>query len=143
MAVTYQDQLEKMYEKIKRMKEEAVEDVKIRKDDLFHSHNVDLSIKWINKKMDWLRVVKIYDTDKKAKYRSLYEYYRTDFDIKLSTAAEYSMFIDSDTNMVMLSTLHLTAKEAVAYIDSVIDTIKQRQWEIKSFIQWELFKNGQ
>ena len=51
-------------------------------------------------------------------------------------------FIDSDDEIVVLSNKVEYQKEKVEYLKSVVKTMSDRQWYIRSAIDWIKFTNG-
>ena len=113
--------LEKIYEKYKDLKTEATADCKFEKSDLTKSFGTTQHlVKWINKKSEWSRVFRDLESKRKDAYRKAYEFYQTDYPLKLSTKDEYTLFIESDINYVEHMNVSLVVKEILQYIDSVI-----------------------
>jgi len=142
-TASLETQFEKILEKFKELKKEAATDTVINRDDIFDVFNTKILMKWINKRTEWTRLHRIYEESRKIRFKELFEYYRTEFHLKLTTKDEYQLYIESDTNYTLINNLSLTVKEIIQYIDSVIETIKSRQWEIKNIIAWRQFQNGQ
>lgn len=142
--MTTDTMLEKIYTKYKDLKTEATEDCKFDKSNLINSFGVtQLLVKWINKKTEWSRVFREFESKRKDSYRKTYEFYQTDFPLKLSTKDEYTLFIESDSNYVEHMNVCLVVKEIMQYIDSVIETLKSKSWEVKTYLEWLKFQNGQ
>lgn len=136
--------LSKIYVKYKELKTEATEDCKFDKSDLTKSFGItQLLIKWINKKTQWTDVYRDLEAKRKKAYRKAYEFYKTDFPLSLTTKEEYSAFIDSDAEYSDFLNQCLVVKEIIQYIDFVIEALKSKSWEIKNYIEWLKFKNGQ
>jgi hypothetical protein len=136
--------LEKIYTKFKDLKIEADKDCKFNKADIDNSFTTTNSlIKYINKKTEWNSVYRKFESERKDNYRKLYEFYQTDFPLKLNGKDEYQLFIESDPAYVDIFERCLVVKEILVFIDSTIETLKSRQWEIKEFINWAKFSNGQ
>ena len=51
-------------------------------------------------------------------------------------------FVDSDEDIIRLSNKILLQKEKVNYLENVIKIINNRQWSIRSSIDWLKFTNG-
>ena len=51
-------------------------------------------------------------------------------------------FMDSDEDIIRLSNKILLQKEKVNYLENVIKIINNRQWSIRSSIDWLKFTNG-
>lgn len=141
MNITY-DQFEKMNEKFKELRVEAKTDVKIDRVNPFIDFNSEISMKWIQKRIEWQKLLRIYENERKQKFRSLYEYYKTDFNLKLNTKEEISVFIESDTNYVLILQVNNLCKDIISFVDSTIEVIKSRGWEIKEYLAFQRFSNG-
>jgi hypothetical protein len=100
-------------------------------------------MEWIKKKTEWQRVYRIYDEKRKTHYRQLYEYYRTEFHLKLTSKDEYQLYIESDSNYTMIGNICNMVKEILEFISSILDLLKSRQFEIKHIIEYRKFENGQ
>lgn len=135
--------IEKVYKKFADIKKEAENDCSFNKLTMENAFsNSSLISKWITKKMEWTRVLRDLDLKRKKAYRDRYEFYQTDYPLKLSTKEEMNLFIETDEAYVESHNLCMTIKEVIGYIDSTIDALKTRGFEIKNFIEWEKFKNG-
>jgi hypothetical protein len=135
--------LEKIYDKYALLKDEAKVDCLVDRTNLDSGFNVTMNLtKWITKKTEWNRVFRDFEEKRKKAYRASYEYYQTEFPLKLSTKDEYNLFIESDMAYIEHYNNSLVIKDIINYIDSIIDTLKNKQWEIKNIITWEMFKNG-
>lgn len=138
-----QTKLEKIYSKFEEMKKEAVEDCKFDKNKMDTAFNItNKVVKWINLKSEWSKVFRTLETNRKNAWRKRYEYYQTEYALKLSTKEEYTLFIESDPLYVDYMNLSLTVKEIIQYIDSVLDALKQKGYEVKNFIDYNKFING-
>ena len=51
-------------------------------------------------------------------------------------------FIDSDDDIIKLSNRILLQKEKVNYLENVVKIINNRQWSIRSAIDWLKFTSG-
>jgi hypothetical protein len=137
-------QLDRIFTKFKEIKDEAEHDLKIDRTALYSpSFNVDIHMRWLRRKTEAQNLFKKIEIQRKEKYRTLFEYYKTDYPLKLGSPAEYQLFIESDENYVMILNCSLTAKELVDYISAVLEAVKARAWEIKNFIDYQRFQNGQ
>jgi hypothetical protein len=135
--------LEKIYQKYKSLKIDAKNDCTLDKTNLNEAFTVtNCLIKWITIKTEWSRVYRDFEEKRKKQYRASYEFYHTDFPMKLDTKEQYNIFIESDPAYVTLLHECLTIKEILQFVDSVLDTLKNKQWEIKAFIEYQKFING-
>ena len=137
--------LEKIYDKYDKLIIESKNDTILDKTDLDRTgFNVTMNItKWINKKIEWNMALRNFEDKRKKQYRALYEFYDTESPRKLTTKSEYDLFIESDPGYSECYNNAIVCKEIVAYCDSIIDNLKNKQWETKQYIEWVKFKNGQ
>jgi biotin synthase-like enzyme len=135
---------EKILKKFKALKAEAEKDCFFSKENMEQGFdNTNSIIKWINKKSDWNAVFRTYEAKRKTTYRSVYEFYLTDYPHKLNSKDEYQLFIESDTSYNDIYNLCLQVKEVIVYIDAVLDTLKGRAFLLKNALDWHKFCNGQ
>jgi len=135
--------LEKLYSKIKVLKEKAEEDCKFDRTDLDSAfNNTNKLIYWINLKFEWLKVQKDFERQRKDLYRKTYEFYQTDYPLKLSTKEEITLFIESDPGYQPIYMICAVVKDGIQYIESVVELLKSRAWEVKTALEWEKYKNG-
>ena len=92
---------------------------------------------------DYLRMRKLkweYYTGKLSK-DELQEYGWEPFQFTLKS--DVSFYLESDTDLIKLLEKKIYHEEVVAVIESIMSEVKQRAWELKSFIDWERFIGGQ
>jgi len=134
---------EKIYKKFDALKKEADIDCKFDKIKMTDAFNGSQDImKWITKKSEWSRVFRDLEIKRKKAYRKAYEFYQTEFTLKLSTKEEYTLFIESDVNYVDHMQISAIVKEIILYIDSVLLALKTKGYEVKNYIDWRKFTNG-
>ena len=63
------------------------------------------------------------------------------FDLNI-LKSDIDKFLDSDTDIITLANRILLQQEKVNYLESVIKIINNRQWNIRSAIDWMKFTNG-
>ncbi len=63
------------------------------------------------------------------------------FDLNI-LKTDIDRFMDSDEDIIRLSNKILLQKEKVNYLENVIKIINNRQWSIRSTIDWVRFTNG-
>ena len=63
------------------------------------------------------------------------------FDLNI-LKTDIDKFIDSDEDIIRLSNRILLQKEKVSYLENVIKIVNNRQWSIRSAIDWLRFTNG-
>ncbi len=135
--------LEKIYIKFKELKEKADIDCKFDKSQLEDSYDTTTKkIWWINQKTEWQKVYREFERQRKDQYRTTYEFYYKDFPMKLNSKEEYQLWIESDTNYTGIYMVCQVVKEILGYIDSILDILKDRQWEIKNYFDYVKFSNG-
>jgi hypothetical protein len=92
---------------------------------------------------DYLRMRKLrweYYTGKLSK-DELQEYGWEPFQFTLKS--DVSFYLESDTELIKLLEKKIYHEEVVTVIESIMSEVKQRAWELKSFIDWERFIGGQ
>jgi hypothetical protein len=112
-------------------------------------HNKYLSIltkhKIASKKahFDYLRMRKIkweYYTGKMSQ-EELTEYGWEPFQFTLKS--DVTTYLEADGDLIKLLEKKVYHEEAISVIESIMNELKQRTWELKSFIDWERFISGQ
>ena len=63
------------------------------------------------------------------------------FNFKLKS--DIPLYLESDTDLITLMEKKIYHDEVVSVIESIMSEIKQRAWELKSYIDWERFIGGQ
>ena len=63
------------------------------------------------------------------------------FDLNI-LKSDIDKFLDGDDDMITLANRILLQQEKVNYLESVIKIINNRQWNIRSAIDWLKFTNG-
>lgn len=135
--------LEQIYSKVDALKREAVEAVKIDKSQLENQFDSNMKvIEWLNKKQDWTRVYQSYEAKRKEAWKKAYEYYRVDYQLKLNSAEEYRNMIETDPSYVTIMTETQAVKDVLAYIDSVIDALKGRAWDLTNLSKYLMWSRG-
>lgn len=56
---------------------------------------------------------------------------------------DIDLYMDSDEDLQKLSDRVAYQKEKISYLDSIIKSINNRQWNIRNAIEWRKFINGQ
>lgn len=141
--MTDNSMLDKIYMQYKKLKEEATEDCRFDRGQIENSFdNTTKLMKWINKKSEWAKVFRSFEIERKETYRKTYEFYVKDFPMKLNGKDEYTLFIETDAAYIGIYTRCQVVKEIITYIDTTIETLKSRAWEIKAFLDYLKFSNG-
>lgn len=63
------------------------------------------------------------------------------FDLKI-LKSDIDMYLDSDSDMILMKQKITYQEEKVFYLESVIKEIGQRNWEIRNAIEWRKFVSG-
>tara|TARA_Y100001938_G_C8089056_1_gene433928 strand:- start:2039 stop:2473 length:435 start_codon:yes stop_codon:yes gene_type:complete len=56
---------------------------------------------------------------------------------------DIDLYMDSDEDLQKLSNKVAYQKEKISYLDSILKSINNRQWNIRNAIEWRKFINGQ
>jgi hypothetical protein len=56
--------------------------------------------------------------------------------------ADVKDYLEADTHLIKLLEKKVYHEEAVSVIESIMGELKNRNWELKSFIDWERFISG-
>jgi len=136
--------IEQIYNKWDDLKKQAAEDCKaINKAKLDQEFNLsELQMKWLNYHADWQRVYFIIENKRRKLKRELYEYYKIDFNIKIDTKDDLTLFIESDEKFVEILNSSQIVKSIVTYCENVIDKLKTKAWEIKNWIDYQKWVSG-
>jgi hypothetical protein len=57
--------------------------------------------------------------------------------------SDVSFYLESDADLIKLLEKKIYHEEVVSVVESIMSEVKQRAWELKSFIDWERFIGGQ
>jgi hypothetical protein len=92
---------------------------------------------------DYLRMRKIkweYFTGKLSQ-EELEEYGWEPFQFALKS--DISTYLEADKDLIRLLEKKVYHDETVSVIESIMNELKQRTWQLRDFISWEKFVNGQ
>ena len=92
---------------------------------------------------DYLRMRKIkweYFTGKMSK-EELDEYRWEPFQFALKS--DINTYLEADGDLIKLLEKKVYHEEAISVIESIMSELKQRTWQLRDFISWEKFVNGQ
>jgi hypothetical protein len=92
---------------------------------------------------DYMRMRKVkweYYSGKMTK-EELDEYGWEQFSLKLKS--DIPLYLESDNDLIKLLEKKIYHEEACSVLESIMGEVKQRAWELKSFIDWERFIGGQ
>ena len=135
--------VEKIADRLKEYRTEAKLDCQIDKVNLSTAFdNTSMVMKWIDRKVDWNRVCAEKEQKLLKVRRSLFEFYRKDYPLKLDSTAELNLFITSDDQYMAVESELAISEATKKFIGDTIDTLKARAWEVKGFAEYERFKNG-
>ena len=90
----------------------------------------------VMKKYKWL-----YYTGKLSK-EELDQFKWEPFDLNI-LKTDVDKFIDADDDVIKLERQITEKKELVSYLDGVVKIVSNRQWNIRSAIEWIKFSHGQ
>ena len=88
------------------------------------------------KKMKWEYYTGKLDQDQ------LDEYGWEPFQLKI-LKQDIDLYIDSDEDLQKLINKQTYQKEKINYLDAILKSVNNRQWNIKGAIEWRKFINGQ
>ena len=83
---------------------------------------------------------KVWELDKMSK-EELDEYGWEPFQFVLKT--DLSTYMEADKDLIKLLEKKVYHDECVSVIESIMNELKQRTWQLRDFISWEKFINGQ
>jgi hypothetical protein len=92
---------------------------------------------------DYLRMRKIkweYFTGKMSQ-EELEEYGWEPFQFALKS--DINTYLEADGDLIKLLEKKVYHEEAISVIESIMAELKQRTWQLRDFISWEKFVNGQ
>jgi hypothetical protein len=92
---------------------------------------------------DYLRMRKIkweYFTGKMSK-EELDEYGWEPFQFALKS--DINTYLEADADLIKLLEKKVYHEESISVIESIMSELKQRTWQLRDFISWEKFVNGQ
>lgn len=92
---------------------------------------------------DYLRMRKIkweYFTGKMSQ-EELEEYGWDPFQFALKS--DINTYLEADKDLIKLLEKKVYHEEAISVIESIMAELKQRTWQLRDFISWEKFVNGQ
>jgi hypothetical protein len=92
---------------------------------------------------DYLRMRKIkweYFTGKMSQ-EELEEYGWEPFQFALKS--DINTYLEADGDLIKLLEKKVYHEEAISVVESIMSELKQRTWQLRDFISWEKFVNGQ
>ena len=104
--------------------------------------NTEKVMRWIDRKVKWVKLLRILEIELRQKRRALYEFYKVDFNMKLDNRDEMNLFITSDPQYCDVEDKYIMCQTVKKFIDATIDTLKARAWEVKGFAEYQKFIHG-
>jgi hypothetical protein len=98
--------------------------------------------------------LKTYESNYKKLFRLKHEYYRGDLDHETLTERgwkqnplkilrqDLDMYIQQDDDIIEMSYKVTAQKEKISLVESIMQQVNNRGYQIKSIIDWERFKEG-
>lgn len=98
--------------------------------------------------------LKTYESNYKKLFRLKHEYYRGDLDQETLTERgwkqnplkilrqDLDMYIQQDDDIIEMSYKVTAQKEKISLVESIMQQVNNRGYQIKSIIDWERFKEG-
>ena len=62
---------------------------------------------------------------------------------KFTLKSDVSTYLESDTDLIKLLEKKVYHEECVSVIESIMNELKQRTWQLRDYISWEKFVGGQ
>ena len=134
----------RLYDKWNDLKTQAKEDCKnLNISNLEQDFDlVGHSIKWLNFFQDWKRVLITLEIKRKKIKRELTEYYRLEYNMRLETKDELLLFIETDDKYISILEQTQIVNSILIFCESVLDKLKMKSYEIKNWIDYQKFING-
>ena len=113
-------------------------------------HNKYLNI-YLDEKLVLQKLTSEYNIMKRIKWEyytgkldreQLEEYGWEPFRLKI-LKQDIDLYMDSDEELQKLSNRKVYQKEKINYLDAILKSINNRQWNIRNAIEWKKFINGQ
>jgi hypothetical protein len=136
------------------LQNEAKEDLKILNQERLEQEsfkNQDIKPKWLEYRSRYDQLLIMRKADHQRMYRAKWEYYGGKADAKVYIAKPFDlkvlktdlqMYINSDDEILELQGKMSYYESIIKYIDGVIKSIDNRQWDIKNAQDWKKFEAG-
>ena len=139
--------LERALAKFEELKLEAINDCTFDEELMFTKpkeqfDNALCRSKWIGYKAHFQEVVRQIKLKSDRKKCSLQEEYKIHSPLKLSTKAEVDLFVNTDENYALEYNTLITLDTIIEYIDGILIALKDKNFEVARFIDWQKFVNG-
>ena len=136
--------LDRLGQELKTLRVEAKADCEIKKDKFeTEFDNTSRVMKWIDKKIRWKKLEYLLQRELNSTKRNLFEFYKTESQLKLDNRDELNLFITSDDNYIIIEEKLLAVQMTNSLVNSTIDTLKARAWEMKEYAAWQRFIHGE
>jgi hypothetical protein len=141
--LTYEERRTELLARFKKLREEAQKDMVFDKAQMDKQFDTTQKItKWLNKRHHWNDLCRSYEFKRLQAWKKAFEFYKTEYKISLSNNDDYRNMISTDPSYAEIADLAMLVSDIVDYIDSTIENLKQRAWEMKHFTEWLRFTHG-
>lgn len=103
----------------------------------------DVNGKWLNYLYEWKELFIRQEQARKKVYREMYEWYRDEYSHRLDKREDMQLFIESDERYLVLNEKVQIIQGIISFCEGVSKNLQQKQWEIKAFIDYVKFMEGQ
>ena len=140
------DDIRKEIERDVRLDETAL-DIESLKIPQLHSKYLNFLM---DERLSLAKITSDYDTTLRIKWEyytgkmsqeELQEYGWEPFQFTLKS--DISTYLEADTDLIKLLEKKVYHEECVSVIESIMNELKQRTWQLRDFISWEKFIGGQ
>ena len=136
--------LSRLDDELKDLRAMAKKDGTIKKDKFeTEFDNTSRVMKWIDKKVTWKKLEYMLNKELAGTRRNLFEFYKTESQLKLDNNAELNLFITSDDNYIIIEDKLQVVQISLSLINGTIDVLKARAWEMKEYASWQRFIHGE
>jgi hypothetical protein len=130
-------------ERFKALRVLAKSDIKFDKANFDKQFDTSEKVgKWIDKRYEWNSLCRSYEYKRNEAWKKAYEYYRTDYPIKIDNKEEYKNLIATDPAYHEIADMAHLVSDIVDFIDATILNLKARSFEMQNFQQWIKFCHG-
>ena len=141
--VTNEERRKNILLRTKRLRAEALEDVKFNKAELDKQFDTSEKVgRWIDKRQEWVSLLRSYELKRCEAWKKAFEFYRTDYPVKLDNKEEFKNMISCDPAYADIADLHALVNEVVDFIDATILNLKSRAFEMQNFFHYIKFLHG-
>jgi len=142
--MTYEERRNELIARYKKLRDQGAEDIKFNRGDLNAAFDsTEKSMKWLGIRSQWLQLHRSFEFNRMQAWKKAYEYYKTDYPFTLNSKDEYKNLISIDPAYSEVADLATLTSDIVDYIDATIDQLKTRHFEIKTYLEYLKFTNGQ